>query len=191
VKKVKTNTALAKDLYRTGNGDAMYLAGLIANGHEMTRKELDEWATKANWGMISGYTVPWVAAEHPQGWDAALKWIDSAEEKISVSGWNTLAAIVSMRDDKDLDIAAIEKLLDRVVKEIATAPNDTRYAMNSFIIAVGSYIKPLTKKALASAEKIGCVEVELCGACKLPAAVDYIKKSVAKGNYKKRKSVKC
>src|SRR5256885_8206245 len=44
--------------------------------------------------MISGYTVPWVAAEHPQGWEAALKWIDSDQEKIQVSGWNTLAAIV-------------------------------------------------------------------------------------------------
>ncbi|HEV8377838.1 MAG TPA: DNA alkylation repair protein [Tepidisphaeraceae bacterium] len=192
VKKVKSDTALAKELYRTGNGDAMYLAGLIANGKELSRKELDEWAAKSPWSMISGYTVPWVAAEHPQGWEAAMKWINSSEEKITISGWNTLGAIVSMREDKDLDIAAIEKLLDRVVKEIGKAPNDTRYAMNGFIIAVGSYIKPLTKKALASAEKIGCVEVELCGACKLPAAVDYIKKVIAKGTHgKKRTTVKC
>src|SRR6266850_8030536 len=86
VKKVKTDTALAKDLYRTGNSDAMYLAGLIANGGEMTRKDLDDWARKATWSMISGYTVPWVASEHPEGWEAAMKWIDSPEEKISVSG---------------------------------------------------------------------------------------------------------
>jgi len=192
VKKIKTDTPLAKDLYRTGNGDAMYLAGLIANGHELTRKELDEWAAKADWGMISGYTVPWVAAENPQGWEAAMKWIDSPQEKVTVSGWNTLGAIVSMREDKDLDIAGIEKLVDRVVKEIATAPNDTRYAMNGFIIAVGSYIKSLTKKAMAAADKIGTVECELPGSCKLPAAADYIKKVIAKGNHgKKRKTVKC
>jgi hypothetical protein len=192
VKKIKTDTPLAKDLYRTGNGDAMYLAGLIANGHELTRKELDEWAAKSNWSMISGYTVPWVAAENPQGWEAAMKWIDSPQEKVTVSGWNTLGAIVSMREDKDLDIAGIEKLVDRVVKEIATAPNDTRYAMNGFIIAVGSYIKSLTKKAMAAADKIGTVECELPGSCKLPAAADYIKKVIAKGNHgKKRKTVKC
>jgi 3-methyladenine DNA glycosylase AlkD len=192
VKKVKHDTALAKELYRTGNGDAMYLAGLIANGDEMSRKELDEWAAKANWGMISGYTVPWVASENPQGWEAAMKWIDSREEKIQVSGWNTLSAIVAIREDADLDLATVEKLLDRVEKEIATAPNDTRYAMNSFIISVGSYVKPLTKKALAAADKIGSVEVHLPGACELPAAAPYIKKVIAKGNQgKKRKTVKC
>jgi 3-methyladenine DNA glycosylase AlkD len=192
VKKVKTDTPLAKELYRTGNGDAMYLAGLIANGHELTRKELEEWAAKADWGMISGYTVPWVAAEHPQGWEAAMKWIDSPQEKVTVSGWNTLSAIISMREDEELDLAAVEKLLDRVVKEIGKAPNDTRYAMNSFVISVGGYVKPLTKKALAAGEKIGKVEVDMGDtACKVPAAGDYIKKMISKSNYKKRKTVKC
>ncbi len=192
VKKLKSDTPLAKELYRTGNSDAMYLAGLIANGMEMSRKELDEWAAKATWSMISGYTVPWVAAEHPQGWEAAMKWIDSPHEKITVSGWNTLGAIVSMREDEQLDLAMVEKLLDRIVKEIGRAPNDTRFAMNAFVIAVGGYVKPLTKKAMAAAEKIGKVEVDMGDtACKVPAAGEYIKKTVARGNYKKRKTVKC
>src|SRR5678815_2950237 len=56
VKKIKSDTPLAKELYRTGNGDAMYLAGMIANGSEMTRKDLDDWAKLANWHMISGAT---------------------------------------------------------------------------------------------------------------------------------------
>ncbi|HEV8291585.1 MAG TPA: DNA alkylation repair protein [Tepidisphaeraceae bacterium] len=192
VKKVKTDTELAKELYRTGNTDAMYLAGLIANGHELSRKELDEWASKSTWSMISGYTVPWVAAEHPQGWEAAMKWIDSSQERITVSGWNTLGAIVSMREDEDLDLAAVEKLLDRVVRQIKTAPDNTRYAMNSFVISVGGYVKPLTRKALAAGEKIGKVEVDMGDtACKVPAAADYIKKMIARSNYKKRKTVKC
>jgi 3-methyladenine DNA glycosylase AlkD len=191
VKKIKGDTPLAKELYRTGNGDAMYLAGLIANGREMTRKELDEWAAKSSWSMISGATVPSVAAEHPEGWEAAMKWIDSKEEKITVSGWIALGAIVSIRDDEDLDLGAVEKLLDRVVKEIGKAPNDTRYAMNAFVISVGGYVKPLTKKAIAAAEKIGGVKVDMGDtACKVPAAADYIKKMNARG-YKKRKTFKC
>jgi hypothetical protein len=32
---------LAKDLYKTGNADAMYLAGLIADDDKMTAEELD------------------------------------------------------------------------------------------------------------------------------------------------------
>src|SRR5437867_10716332 len=54
--KLSHDTALAKELYQTGNSDAMYLAGLICDGHQLTRPELDEWATKATWHMISEYT---------------------------------------------------------------------------------------------------------------------------------------
>ena len=46
VKKIKIDSSLAKELYRTGNPDAQYFAGLIADGKDFTRKELDEWAKK-------------------------------------------------------------------------------------------------------------------------------------------------
>ena len=39
-KKVKKDYQLAKDLYATGNADAMYLAGLIADEDKMTKKDL-------------------------------------------------------------------------------------------------------------------------------------------------------
>src|SRR5688572_20385471 len=68
VKKIKRNTPLAKELYRTGNSDAMYLAGLIGYGAELSRAELQEWAERAQWSMISQYTVPWMASEHPDAW---------------------------------------------------------------------------------------------------------------------------
>ena len=64
-KKLKGQQQLAMELYATKNSDAMYLAGLIANGSNMTRKQLDQWAKEASWHMIAGYSVPWVTAEHP------------------------------------------------------------------------------------------------------------------------------
>ena len=39
-KKIKKDYQLAKDLYATGNADAMYLAGLIADDEKMTKKDL-------------------------------------------------------------------------------------------------------------------------------------------------------
>jgi 3-methyladenine DNA glycosylase AlkD len=39
-KKVKKDYQLAKDLFATGNADAMYLAGLIADDENMTRADL-------------------------------------------------------------------------------------------------------------------------------------------------------
>jgi hypothetical protein len=64
--------------------------------------------------------------------------------------------------------------------------------MNSFVIAVGSYVKPLTDLAVQTAKKIGTVTVDLPGDCKLPSAVEYIKKVQDRGAIgKKRKTVKC
>src|SRR5256885_11832379 len=53
--KINHDTALAKELYQTGNSDAMYLAGLICDGRQLTRRDLNDWAKKATWHMISAY----------------------------------------------------------------------------------------------------------------------------------------
>lgn len=58
VKKVKKDHDLSLAIYNTGNSDAMYLAGLIADENQITKEQLQSWAEKANWYMISEYTVP-------------------------------------------------------------------------------------------------------------------------------------
>ena len=42
-KKIKTDHALALDLYATGNSDAMYLAGMIADPAAFTKADLQKW----------------------------------------------------------------------------------------------------------------------------------------------------
>ncbi len=88
-KKIKGDQALALKLYASGIGDAQYLAGLVADGRQMTRAQIQTWANTASWGMISGFTVPWVAAEHPEGFALALTWIDSPRASIADTGWKT------------------------------------------------------------------------------------------------------
>ena len=41
-KRIKGEQALSCDLYDTGNLDAMYLAGLVADGSQMTKKQLED-----------------------------------------------------------------------------------------------------------------------------------------------------
>ncbi len=192
-KKVKKDHELAMELFATGNYDAMYLAGLIADESKMSRKDIQQWAERSHSSGISEYTVAWVAAESDFGWELGMKWIDSPKEKIASAGWNTLAGVIAMKPDNELDIPAIRKLLQRIIKEIHSAPNRVRYTMNGFIIGVGGYIKELTKEAIETAKKVGDVYVDMGGtACKVPAASDYIKKMEAKGYIgKKKKTVKC
>jgi leucyl aminopeptidase len=65
--------------------------------------------------------------------------------------------------------------------------------MNHFVIAVGSYVKPLLKQAKASAQQIGAVSVDVGDtACKVPLASAYIAKVEAMGRVgRKRISIRC
>ena len=58
----------------------------------LSKSDLREWVKDATWYMISEYTVPWVAAESPYGFDLGLEWIESEEEKIASAGWSTLSS---------------------------------------------------------------------------------------------------
>src|SRR3984893_17397899 len=79
-KRIKKDHQLALELYDTGISDAMYLAGLIADDPQMTRKDLQRWVEQAYWYMLSEYTVPWVAAGSKHGLAVALEWIESKKE---------------------------------------------------------------------------------------------------------------
>jgi len=192
-KTIKGDKKLACELFETGNYDAMYLAGMVADGKQMTKRELKSWARKADWQMISEYTVPWVASESPHGRALALEWIDSKQEHVAAAGWNTYAGLVATLSDEDLDQAEIKRLLKRVEKQLGSAPNRVRYCMNGFVIAVGAYVAPLAKQAKATAKAIGVVEVDMAGtACKVPAALKYIAKIEQAGRAgKKRKTIRC
>lgn len=192
-KKVKKNQALATELYNSGVSDAMYLAGLIAEEDKMTKTQIQDWAKKANWYMLSEYTVPWVAAESEWAWELALEWIDAKEDKIASSGWATLSCILTLKKEEELDIKVLKKLLGRVVKTIHDAPNRVKYTMNGFVISLGGQIPSLTEVAKTAADDIGKVNVEMGGtACKVPPARAYIEKIESKGYVgKKKKTVKC
>lgn len=192
-KKIKMDYQLAKDLYATGNADAMYLAGLIADDKKMTKEELQTWVEQAVSTNISEWTVPWVAAGSRFGWELSLEWIDHKETYIAAAGWATLSNLVALKPDEELDIQALKGLLERVLREIPTAENRVRYQMNNFIIAVGAYVVPLTAAAIEAAKKLGIITINANGtACKVPNAIDYILKIKDKGAIgKKKKTVKC
>ena len=192
-KRIKGNQSLACDLYKSGNSDAMYLAGIVADGSQMTKQQIESWAKGATWHMISQYTVPWIAAESAFARELALKWMKSKQELLASSGWCTYAGLIALKPDEELDLEEIEELLKQIVKQIHQQPNDVRYTMNGFVIAVGCYVKPLLRQAKAAAKAIGVVAVDMGEtACKVPNALEYIEKCESAGRVgKKRKTIKC
>jgi 3-methyladenine DNA glycosylase AlkD len=189
LKKTKKNHELSIELYKTGNSDAMYLAGLMADETKITKAQLNEWIEAAYWYYLSEFAVPWVAAETPFGFELGLDWITSKKETTASGGWQTLSCFAAVNSDEKLDLKKYSELLDLVAKDIHTAQNRVKQCMNAFVIAIGSTIKELTPKALEIAAKIGAVTVDMNGtACKTPLATEYIQKIADKGKIGAKKA---
>jgi 3-methyladenine DNA glycosylase AlkD len=193
-KALKGEQKLAMELYATGKMEPMYLAGLVADGAKLTKKELQAWAAGTH-GMpiIAEYTVPWVAAENPAACELAKEWITSKEEAVASAGWCSYVGVMATRKDEELDLKEIEGLMRRAVKEVPGAKNRVKYTMNGFVIGVGTYVKPLLKEAKAAAKEIGVVTVDVGETeCKVPLAAEYIAKVEKMGRVgKKKKTMKC
>lgn len=188
---VKKDYALSLELYDSGISDAQYLAGLIADETRMTKKDLQHWVETASWHQLNEYTVAWIAAESNHGWELGLKWIDSKKEHVQSSGWATLANVVALKNDEELDLEELKNLLHRAKKEIETAANRVRCTMNVFIISVGGYVKGLTAEAIKIGKSLGHLSMDMGDtACKVPYAPDYIQKMITRG-YKKKKMARC
>ena len=191
-KTIKKQQALACELYETSIFDAMYLAGLVADGAQLSSEQLHAWANAASAPMIFEYTIPWLAVENKHAHQLAMQWILSAREQVAAAGWRTYSGIVTITPDDKLNLPEIEALLQQIPSRIKTAPNRVRATMNHFVIAVGSYVAPLLQQALATAKQLGAVAVDVGDtACEIPLAAEYIAKMQARAPIAKRKTIRC
>jgi 3-methyladenine DNA glycosylase AlkD len=193
VKYVRKNHELALRLFDSGNHDAMYLAGLSVNPKLMSKETLQAWGKQAYWYMVAEYTVAQVAAESNYALELAREWMESVDEMVAVCGWSTYSNYLSITPDEKLDIAEIKNLSVQVKNTIHDERNRVRYVMNGFVISVGTYVPELTEAAKQVADLIGKVHVDVGNtACKVPFAMEYIKKVEAKNRVgRKRKTCIC
>jgi 3-methyladenine DNA glycosylase AlkD len=64
------------------------------------------------------------------------------------------------RDDKKLDDAWFEPLIDRIKENLQSEENFVKDAMNNALIMIGSRSKALHDRALTAAKSIGTVDVD-------------------------------
>ncbi len=192
-KKEKNNHALALELYDTGNSDAQYLAGLIANPKEFSKADLEKWAKNAGWYMVSEYAVAWNVAESPLCMEICSEWIQSEDEKLQECAWAAMAAYLGIAPDEDINTNYHASLIEYVEKNIHAAANRVRYCMNVYIIALGGAVAELTERCKQAGDTIGKVDVFMGKtSCKVPDIKSYISKMEDKGRIgKKKKTAKC
>jgi len=174
-KRIRIDQELAEALWETKNFDALNLAVKIADPAAISSKELDRWAATPTARMCGGY-VAHLAAESPHGRAKADKWLTAKDEPTRFAAWSLVAAM-AMIDEGTEDSWFVERLSE-IEKGIHSGPNVQRYAMNAALIAIGCRNLPLRKAALASAKRIGTVEVDHGDTdCKTPVAAESIEKA--------------
>lgn len=160
-KKIKINQPLAEALYATGNYDAMYFAGIIADPKAMTESDFDRWMDAAYFYMLSNFVVAVTLSESDIAQEVADKWIASGEE-LRMSAKFGVATVGFQEIDKTLNLqkARFPLSLDLVKNTIHDSPERTKSAMNNFLYTVGLSYLPLHEKAVETAKALGPVEVK-------------------------------
>lgn len=192
-RKIKINQPLAEQLYATGNYDAMYFAGVIADPKAMTKADFDRWMDSAYFYMLSDYVVAVTLSEADIAQEVADQWITSGEELRMSAGWSCYCWLLGNRPDREFSESKIANMLETVKNTIHDSPERTKYAMNQFIYTVATSYLPLHDKAVEIAKEVGPVEVQKDKAkSKFLHAFDNIQKAVSKGQLGfKRKHVRC
>lgn len=150
-KKIKTDHALALQLWATGNVDAQLLATLIMKPASLSADEIDGLTRTVSFAYVADWLNSYVVAEHPQREALRERWMNSKERWTARAGWHFTASRVNKGAD-GLDVPA---LLDRIEREMPKAPPEVQWTMNSTLAAIGIHDAKLRKRAVAIGEEIG------------------------------------
>ena len=176
VKRIGVNHGLALALWNTGLHEARIVATKIADPRKLTKTTLRRWMKVCGNYVVTG-AVADAAANAPEALGLAREWASSPREWASTAGWTTIA-ILAMHAGVDEPLG--DELIATIERGIHEAPNRTRYAMNSALIAIGGAMPALRPRALKAARTIGRVEVDHGDTnCKTPDACAMIGKMAA------------
>ncbi len=192
-RKIKKDQPLAEQLYATGNYDAMYFAGIIADPMAMTEADFERWIDGAYFYMLSDYVVAVTLSETDIAQAVADKWIASGEELKMSAGWSCYCWLLGNRPDSEFNADKLARMLDQVENTIHDSLDRTKSAMNNFIYTVAISYVPLHEMAIETAKAVGPVEMKR-GKKKssILLASENIQKELERGKLGfKRKYVRC
>lgn len=188
-KKIQKDYGLSMALYATGNYDAAYFAGIIADPKQMQPEDFENWMKTAYCSMMSDHVVAANLAETDYAQEVADRWIATGKELYLSAGWCCYCQLLCSRPDEWFEKGKLQAMLRQVAETIHSQPNRAKYAMNEFVIAVGIYYLPLHEEAVKTARRIGKVSVDHGNTnCKTPVALDAIRKAERAGKlgYKRK-----
>ncbi|GEK87806.1 DNA alkylation repair protein [Microbacterium aerolatum] len=144
-KKVKTDHALAKELWETGETAPRLLALLICKPREFTADELDAMLRDTRPPKVNEWFVSYIAKKSPLAEEMRLRWFGDADPTVAAAAWSlTSERVVKKPDGLDL-----EQLLDLIERDMKDAPKRPQWAMNETLANIGIHNPDLRPRALA------------------------------------------
>ena len=132
-KRIRTDHALAQELWETGNHDARVLATMIADPASAPPVQIDRWVRDLDNYVIADAFSEFVSRT-PHMRAKAEKWMPAREEWIGRTGWR-LATYLAMQE-AGLEDGYFEELLATIESEIRRRANRVRDAMNGAIVTI-------------------------------------------------------
>ena len=179
-KKIKTDHELALQLWKTGNIDAQLLAILLMKPKSLSAAELDKMVRAARFAWVADWFNAYIVKEQPPADKESLriKWMEDEDGWAARAGWNLTASKIGKGGGgaEGLDLPA---LLDRIESEMADAPPETQWTMNTVLANIGIHEAKLRKRAIAIGETLGIYRDYPCSkGCTSPFAPIWINEMV-------------
>jgi 3-methyladenine DNA glycosylase AlkD len=176
-KKIKTDHALAKELWKTGNLEARLLTTLICKPKEFTTAEVDKMVREVDYAWLADWLNSYVVKQHPQKEELRVKWMKDKHSSAARAGWSLTTERV-IKDPAGLDL---EGLLDRIEKEMAKAPELSKWTMNFCLGEIAMNHPKLRARAVKIGEKIGAYkDWPVSKGCIPPYVPVWVKEMVAR-----------
>jgi 3-methyladenine DNA glycosylase AlkD len=148
---IKTNHALALELWDTGNCDAQLLAVLLMDPTSLSAAELERLVRSISFAHVADWLNSYVVKNHADKDKLRLKWLAAKDRWTARAGWFLTSSRINAKAE-GLNLAA---LLDRIESEMPGAAPEVQWTMNNCLAGIGIHNPSLRKRAIAIGEKLG------------------------------------
>ena len=176
-KPLKTDHALAVELWDSGNHDARVLALRVADPAAVDEPLAGRWLRDVD-NYILAEGLGGLCAQSPHARVLSDAWRDSPAEWTASTGW--FVVMCTAEDPEVWSVDELRGLVRQVTEEIAGRPNRVRHEMNGALIVMALRDGNLRRSVLAAARRIGPVSVDHGQTgCKTPEVAPYVERTLA------------
>ena len=176
-KPIKTDHALAVELWDSGNHDARMLALRVADAAALDGSLARRWLRDVD-NYILAEGLGGLCAQTPHARALSDSWRDRAGEWPASVGWFIVTCTA-----EDPDVWSVDELgglLSQIETEIDGRPNRVRHEMNGAMIVMALRDDGLRGDVLAAAARVGPVQVDHGQTgCKTPEVAPYVERTLA------------